>query len=213
MVNVLDKTASVANHFLFELRDKDIQKDRAKFRKNLKKLGQVMAYELSKQLTYINKEVETPLASSSIQLVNKPPVLVTIMRAAMPFFDGFLDFFDQADVAFIGAYRAEGEDISINLDYLASPTIEGRTLIIIDPMLATGKSLVKAFNQLITNGLPSSVHFVNAVAAPEGIDYIAGHLKVKYTIWTASIDQGLNDQSYIVPGLGDAGDLCYGQKL
>ncbi len=213
MLKILDKTASVANHFLYELRHKDIQKDRAKFRNNLKKLGQVMAYELSKELEFKEKEVTTSLSSATIKLVHDSPVLVTIMRAAMPFFEGVLDYFDQSDVAFIGEYRTEGKEISVSLDYLAAPSLKGRTLIIIDPMLATGKSLVKAYNQLITNGLPASVHFVTAVAAPEGIEYIAVHLKSEYTIWTASVDAGLNEQSYIVPGLGDAGDLCYGEKL
>lgn len=212
MINILDHQASIANHFLYEMRHKEIQKDRAKFRHNLKKLGQVMAYELSKKLNYQSETIETPLAEKEVQFLDKNPVIVAILRASMPFFDGFIDFYDKADAAFIGAYREEGENISIKLDYLAAPELDGRTLIIVDPMLATGKSLITAYNQLITRGLPSDVHFVSAVAAPEGIEYIAAHLKRNYTIWTASLDEKLNKDSYIVPGLGDAGDLSFGVK-
>ncbi|MEQ8242724.1 MAG: uracil phosphoribosyltransferase [Fulvivirga sp.] len=212
MINILDHQASIANHFLSEMRHKDIQKDRSKFRHNLKKLGQVMAYELSKSLNYKKETIETPLAKIEVELLDKSPVIVAILRASMPFFDGFMDFFDKADGAFIGAYREEGQDISIKLDYLAAPDLEGRTLIIVDPMLATGKSLIAAYNQLISKGLPSEIHFVSVVAAPEGIEYIAAHLKTNYTIWVASLDKKLNEDSYIVPGLGDAGDLSFGVK-
>lgn len=212
MINILDHQASIANHFLSEMRHKDIQKDRSKFRHNLKKLGQVMAYELSKSLNYTKETIETPLAKIEVELLDKSPVIVAILRASMPFFDGFMDFFDKADGAFIGAYREEGQDISIKLDYLAAPDLEGRTLIIVDPMLATGKSLIAAYNQLISKGLPSEIHFVSVVAAPEGIEYIAAHLKTNYTIWVASLDKKLNEDSYIVPGLGDAGDLSFGVK-
>lgn len=212
MINILDHQASIANHFLSEMRHKDIQKDRSKFRHNLKKLGQVMAYELSKSLNYKKETIETPLAKIEVELLDKSPVIVAILRASMPFFDGFMDFFDKADGAFIGAYREEGQDISIKLDYLAAPDLEGRTLIIVDPMLATGKSLIASYNQLISKGLPSEIHFVSVVAAPEGIEYIAAHLKTNYTIWVASLDKKLNEDSYIVPGLGDAGDLSFGVK-
>ncbi len=212
MVIVLNKQASIANQFLYEMRHKDIQKDRAKFRHNLKKLGQVMAYEVSKSLQYKKTNVSTPLSTTEVDLINESPVLVTILRASMPFFEGFIDYFDQADAAFVGAYREEGKDISIKFDYLASPNLTGRPLIIIDPMLATGKSLVTVFNKLLEKGLPSSIHFVSVVAAPEGIEYIANRLNKKYTVWTAALDEKLDSLSYIVPGLGDAGDLCYGQK-
>ncbi|MTI40300.1 uracil phosphoribosyltransferase [Fulvivirga lutimaris] len=211
-MNILNHQASIANHFLQEMRDKDIQKDRSKFRHNLKKLGQVMAYEVSKSLNYKKETVETPLAKMEVEVLGKNPVIVAILRASMPFFDGFMDYYDKADAAFIGAYREEGDDISIKLDYLAAPELEGRTLIIVDPMLATGKSLIAAYNQLISKGLPSEIHFVSAVAAPEGIEYIAAHLKTNYTIWVASLDEKLNEDSYIVPGLGDAGDLSFGVK-
>ncbi len=212
MIKILDHQASIANHFLYEMRHKDIQKDRSKFRHNLKKLGQVMAYELSKSLAYKKEIIQTPLANKEVEVLDKNPVIVAILRASMPFFNGFMDFYDEADAAFIGAYRVEGEDVSVKLDYLAAPELEGRTLIIVDPMLATGKSLIAAYNQLITKGLPSDIHFVSAVAAPEGIEYIAAHLSRKYTIWSASLDKKLNKDSYIVPGLGDAGDLSFGVK-
>jgi uracil phosphoribosyltransferase len=212
MVNIINKNNSIANQFLFEMRHKDIQKDRAKFRHNLKKLGQIMAYEVSKSLNYSSVGCETPLAPTTVDLVSEAPVLTTILRASMPFFEGFIDYFDQSDAAFIGAYREEGDDITVKLDYFASPNLKDKTLIIIDPMLATGKSLIKSYNQLIKKGIPSSVHFVSAVAAPEGIDYISAHLDRDYTIWTAALDVELNDLSYIIPGLGDAGDLSYGEK-
>ncbi len=212
MVHVLDQQFSIVNHFLHELRDKDIQKDRAKFRHNLKKIGQVMAYEVSKQLEHEERIVQTPLSEAKINLMKEIPVLVTILRAAMPFAEGFLDYFDQADMAFVGAYRKEGEQIEIHQDYLAAPSVENKVVILIDPMLATGKSLVTTCNILKKRGLPKSIHFVSVVAAPEGIDYIAAHLPEKFTIWTASLDEKLNEHSYIVPGLGDAGDLSYGIK-
>ncbi|HNP17961.1 MAG TPA: uracil phosphoribosyltransferase [Fulvivirga sp.] len=212
MVIVLNKQASIANQFLYEMRHKDIQKDRAKFRHNLKKLGQVMAYEVSKSLQFKKTKVNTPLSTTEVDLINESPVLVTILRASMPFFEGFIDYFDQADAAFVGAYREEGKDISVKFEYLASPNLTDRPLIIIDPMLATGKSLVTVYNKLLEKGSPSSIHFVSAVAAPEGIEYIANRLNKKYTVWTAALDEKLNSMSYIVPGLGDAGDLCYGQK-
>ena len=172
-----------------------------------------MGYELSKSLSYNAVEVETPLAKTNVDLLVEKPVLVTILRAAMPFFDGVLDFFEDSDVAFIGEYRQEGDEVSVKLEYIATPSIKNRTVIFIDPMLATGKSLIKAYNRLTTHELPKEVHFLAAVAAPEGIDYIAAHLKMKHTIWTASLDEKLNEKSYIVPGLGDAGDLCFGEKL
>lgn len=213
MVTVLNQSPSVINHFLYELRNKDIQKDRSKFRNNLKRLGQVMAYEVSKTFDFEEFDFKTPLDSTSSDLIKEPPVLVTILRASIPFFEGVLDYFDQSNVSFIGASRSEGDQVSINFDYMASSSIEGKTVIIIDPMLATGKSIIETYNHLIKNGLPSKVHLVAAVAAPEGIEYIAKHLKIDHHIWTAALDERLNEKAYIVPGLGDAGDLCFGEKL
>ena len=213
-INVINNTKSVANQFLLELRDKSIQLDRAKFKNNLKRLGFVMAYEISKTMTYQTHDVETSLGQASIEVIIDSPVLIGVMRAAMPFLQGINEVFDQSDVGFIGAYRDETTDnLSIKLDYSAIPEITGRNVILADPMLATGKSMVDVVNKLIFNNEPKNLHLVSAVAAPEGIDYISKNLTTDYTIWTGAIDEGLNDKSYIVPGLGDAGDLSFGPKV
>lgn len=214
MVNIVNQTHSIANHFLYEMRHKDIQKDRSKFRNNLKRLGMIMAYEVSQALAYERRKVSTPLSDAEVSLLSEQPVIISILRAAMPFMDGFLEIFDQADAGFIGAYRREDSDeVAINLEYLASPSLEGKTLIVADPMLATGRSVVKALEHLTRNGVPDHIHIAAAVAAPEGIDYISKSLQSKFTIWTGALDEKLNDKAYIVPGLGDAGDLCFGPKL
>lgn len=214
MVNILNHTHSIANHFLFEMRHKDIQKDRGKFRNNLKRLGIVMAYEVSKMLTYQKSRVSTPLADLDVELLTEQPVIISILRASMPFMEGFMEVFDQADAGFIGAYRREGVDeVDVNLEYLASPSLEGRNVVVVDPMLATGKSVIKSLEHLMSHGSPSHIHIVAAVAAPEGIDYISKSLKTKFTIWTGALDEKLNSKAYIIPGLGDAGDLCFGPKL
>lgn len=173
-----------------------------------------MAYEVSKSLTYEKRNVTTPLADLEIDVIKSQPVLISIMRASMPFVEGFLEVFDQADVGFIGAYRREGADeVAVDLDYMASPSLKDRVAILVDPMLATGKSIIKSLDHLKSNGMPAHVHIVSAVAAPEGIDYISKSLKTDFTIWTGALDKKLNNNSYIVPGLGDAGDLCFGPKL
>jgi len=212
MVNILNKKNSAANHFMFEMRDKDIQKDRLKFRNNLKRLGWYMAFEISKSLPFQSVKVETPLGLAKENLLKSDPVLLCILRASMPFFDGFLDVFDKADSGFIGAAREEGEYISVNLSYTALPDLTDRTILMIDPMLATGKSIVNTVKKLEETGSPKEIHIAAAIAAPEGIDYISQNLTVKHTIWIFTVDQKLNDKAYIVPGLGDAGDLSFGEK-
>ena len=214
MVHNLSLTNSVVNQFLFELRHKDIQNDRSKFRTNLKRLGWILAYELSKELGYEDRKFQTPLAEMTIPLVHTQPVILAILRAAVPFLDGFLDVFDQADTGFIGAYRRKDvKPVDINLDYLAIPGTVGKPVILVDPMLATGKSVAKVIDRLMDEGEPAHIHLVCAVAAPEGIDYISNHLENdRFTIWAGAVDQFLDDRSYIVPGLGDAGDLCFGPK-
>lgn len=173
-----------------------------------------MAYEVSKSMAYKSVQVTTPLSGTQIDLMNAQPVLITILRASLPFYDGFLEVFDNADSGFIGEYRKEGtQEVDIKLDYMAVPNIDGRNVLFVDPMLATGKSLIKAVDHLRTKGEPRYMHFVSAVAAPEGIDYISKKIEKDFTIWTAAMDERLNDSAYIVPGLGDAGDLCYGPKL
>ncbi|UII33429.1 uracil phosphoribosyltransferase [Fulvivirga ulvae] len=214
MLKVLNQSNSVANHFLYEMRHIETQKDRAKFRNNLRRLGVVMAYEISKALSYTKAVVETPLDTMEVDLLAEQPVLISILRAALPFSDGFTEVFDQADVGFVGAYRMEeGAEIAVNFEYMASPAVEGRVVIVVDPMLATGKSIIESIDHLLNNGKPGHIHIAAAVAAPEGIDYISKMLKVEHTIWAGALDEKLNNKSYIVPGLGDAGDLCFGPKL
>lgn len=210
----LSEQNSVANEFIAELRDKNIQRDRSKFRKNVERLGQIMAYEISKQLLYQRKQVQTPLGTAFANVLATDPVLVTVFRAGLPYFQGFLDFYDRSDCGFIGARRKEGgTEIKIELDYLAAPSIDGRPVILIDPMLATGKSFIRSVSELSKFGTPSHIHVAALVAAPEGIKYITENLKLSHSIWTCVLDENLNSQFYIVPGLGDAGDLCFGQKL
>lgn len=213
MLKILNQTNSIVNHFLFEMRHKDIQKDRFKFRNNLKRLGYIMGYEISKELSFKDEEVISTLGTANVSLLDKQPVIMPILRAAIPFMDGFIEIFDQADVGFIGASREDDEDITVRLSYKVSPSLEGRDLIIVDPMLATGKSIVKSIHALSANGLPRHIHIATAVAAPEGVDYISQAIKNSYTLWTGALDEKLNSKAYIVPGLGDAGDLCYGPKL
>lgn len=214
MLVILNQQATLANQFLFELRDKTIQQNRERFRGNMEKLGELMAYEISKKLEYEAKPAQTPLGIAQVSILKQQPVLITVLRAGLPYFDGFRNFFNQADCGFIGAYRKEGEkEISINLDYLAAPGLGERPVILIDPMLATGKSFVKSVNALMKNGTPSHIHIAALVAAPEGVTFIEQHVKLPVTIWTWALDEKLNEHAYIVPGLGDAGDLCYGEKL
>ena len=214
MLTVLNKQHSIANHYLLELRDKTIQQNRERFRKNVERLGELMAYEISRKLAYQPKVVQTPLGSSEIHVLQDNPVLITVLRAGLPYFNGFQNYFGESDCGFIGAYRKESSaDITIKLDYLATPTLEGRTVILIDPMLATGQSVIKSVNALVAHGKPKHVHVAALVAAPEGVQYLNEHLKVSFDVWTWAVDEKLNDQFYIVPGLGDAGDLSFGEKL
>jgi len=215
MVFNLSAQSSLAQVYLKELRNVSIQKDKSRFRKNLERLGQILAYEISKSLPFHIETVQTPLDKADISIPSEEPVLCCIMRAGIPFFNGFSSFFDHSDCAFVGAYRGKHhQDYSfeVELDYVASPSLEGRTLILIDPMLATGKSVVKAFEALRKLGEPSALHIAAVIAAPEGIDWIESRLP-QADIWTGSIDRELNSQFYIVPGLGDAGDLSFGSKM
>ena len=208
MIFNLSAQNTIGNQFIAELRDRDIQLDRAKFRKNMKRLGQLMAYEISKKLNFKDEIIQTPLGQTSIQLLSKYPVLLTVMRAGLPYFDGFLDFFDQSDCGFIGAYRQEGsEEIVIHLDYVATPNVNDREVIVVDPMLATGKSFVRSIQALLKHGTPSHIYVASLVASPEGIHFLKENLNVPFSIYTCAVDENLNHQFYIVPGLGDAGDL------
>lgn len=209
----LEEEPSVLHHYTAELRDKNIQTDRLRFRNNLKRLGEGMALEVSKSLNYDKTKIETPLGIKEVWALRDDLVLATVFRAGLPMYQGFLNFFDHADSAFVGAFRNESSgDISIQSDYVVSPDLEKKVLIIIDPMLATGSSLVEAIDCLILHsGVPDRIIVACAVAAPEGIDFLLSKYS-QVTIYTAAIDEKLNENFYIVPGLGDAGDLSFGSK-
>ncbi|MCM0060495.1 MAG: uracil phosphoribosyltransferase [Algoriphagus sp.] len=211
---ILSQQASIANQFLAELRNKQIQKDRMRFRKNLERLGAILAYEVSKSLSYQEEEMETPLERMKMKLPSDPVVLVAVLRAALPFHQGFLNFFDQAESGFIGASREEsGEKLTVNLGYYASPNLDNKVLILVDPMLATGQSCVESLQTLLKHGTPKAIHLVSAFAAPEGVEYLKKAITVPYSLWLGTLDEKLNSLSYIVPGLGDAGDLAFGEKM
>ncbi len=214
MLYNLGEQNSIANQFLLELRDKGIQADRMRFKRNLERLGEIMAFEISKKLSYKMSEAQTSLGKASLNMLAEEPVLITILRAGLPYFQGFQNFFDKANCGFIGAYRKEGQgDFSIKLDYLATPELEGKEIILIDPMLATGQSIVEAVKELLKRGTPKNVHIASLLASPEGISYLNTQLTISFTLWTFAVDEKLNSQFYIVPGLGDAGDLSFGVKL
>jgi uracil phosphoribosyltransferase len=210
----LSEQNSVGNQFLFELRDKSIQQDRMRFRKNVERLGEIMAYEISKKLSYKSKVVQTSLGASSMMIPASQPVLMSIMRAGLPYFQGFINIFDNADAGFVGAYRKEDDgNLTIELEYLASPSLNDRDLVMIDPMLATGTSVVDSLQTALKRGTPKHIYIVSLIAAPEGIDFLKKNITLPYSLWTCAVDEKLNEQFYIVPGLGDAGDLSYGPKI
>jgi len=211
----LQQQLSIAQSILLQLRDPQIQQDRWRFRNNLKRLGSLLAYEVSKQLPYQQQSLQTGLGSATVANLAQQPVLICIMRAGLPFYEGFLEMFDQADSGFVGAYRQESantSELEIFLGYSAAPEIAGRDVILIDPMLATGSSLLKVWELLKRHGEPRSLHIAAAIAAPEGLDFLQQQLAFPASFWLGALDQCLNEQAYIVPGLGDAGDLCYGRK-
>jgi uracil phosphoribosyltransferase len=210
----LSKQQTVANQFMAELRDAEIQTDPMRFRKNLERLGEILAYEISKTFKYENKTVETPLGEVEIMLPLQQPVLATILRAGLPMHQGMLNIFDRAGNAFLSAYRRHHKDGSfeISLDYISCPSIEGSVLIISDPMLATGASMEVCINELLKQGEPADIHVAVAIAAQDGIDHLM-RVHPKVQLWVGAIDEELTAKSYIVPGLGDAGDLAFGAKV
>lgn len=212
---ILSETPSIANQFMAEMRDIRIQNDRMRFRKNLERLGEILAYEISKSLDFKAQEIETPLAKTIIYTPDSQLVLISVLRASLPFYQGFLNFFDEAESGFIGAFREENEsgEIKINLGYHAAPSLQGKVIVLADPMLATGKSIIRTLDTIVSHGIPSMIHIAALFAAPEGIKYIEENLKLPYKLWLGSVDEKLNHLSYIVPGLGDAGDLAFGEKL
>jgi uracil phosphoribosyltransferase len=215
MVRNLGETNSVLNKFISELRDINIQNDKFRFRKNLERIGEIFAYEISKELEYEQKEITTPLGTSEMNLLKDNIVLATVLRAGLPLHQGLLNFFDQAQNAFIGSYRKYHKDntFEIKSEYISSPSVEDKFLILSDPMLASGSSMLLAYKDLTRRGDPKHLHLVTVIAAKEGIEYMQDNLQDgKFTIWTGAIDQELTAKSYIVPGLGDAGDLAFGDK-
>ena len=208
---------TVINQYMAELRDKTHQKNRMVFRHNIGRIGEMMAYELSKTLEYKTKTVTTPLGTIDIALPKEDLLLATVLRAGLPFHQGFLNVFDKAENAFVSAYRMytnrEHTEVGIHTEYMAAPAAKGKTLVIVDPMLATGGSMVAAIEALLKTGKPKKIHVCCVIAAPEGIEFVKQYLPEDSHIWCAAIDAGMNEQKYIVPGFGDCGDLCYGEKL
>jgi uracil phosphoribosyltransferase len=215
-INNLSENNSILNHYLKEIRSVEIQKDSLRFRRNMERIGEIMAYEISKKMHYSNEDVQTPLGIAPINVIDEKIVISTILRAGLPFHTGFLSYFDGAENAFVSAYRKYKDALKFDIfiEYIASPNLDGKTLIITDPMLATGGSMELAYGALLTKGKPAQIHIATVIASQQAIDYVASHFpEEKTTIWVAAIDPELNLHSYIVPGLGDAGDLAFGEKL
>ena len=218
VINLTEKP-TLLNQYVKELRSVDVQKDSMRFRRNIERIGEVMAVEISRHLTYAVEQVQTPLAVAEMLVPQDQVVLGTLLRAGLPMHQGFLNMFDKAENAFISAYRKEtvgrrGEtEIEIVSEYLAAPNIEGKTLILVDPMLATGLSMEVAYKALLSHGTPKNVHVACLFGTPQAINYLSENMPEDTTLWCAVIDPVLNEKKYIVPGLGDAGDLCFGEKL
>jgi uracil phosphoribosyltransferase len=215
-IHYISEQNSILNHFLTQLRDVNIQKDSMRFRKNIERIGEIMAYELSKKLEYKDIAVQTPLGVKHTTTIAEDIVLCSILRAGLALHQGFMNFFDDAENGFISAYRHHynnDDDFEILVEYKATPTLTNKSLILIDPMLATGKSLVAVLNKLLVDHNPTQIHIAVVIAAPEGIKFLEENLPDNCHLWVASLDEKLNEKDYIIPGLGDAGDLAYGNKL
>lgn len=217
MLHILDKQNTVLNKFIAELRDVNIQNDSMRFRRNLERVGEIMAYEISKQLSYAPSVVETPLGEAEILLPTDQIVVATILRAGLPYHQGFLNYFDGAQNAFVAAYRKYSKDgtFNVKVEYISCCDLTDKVLILVDPMLATGTSLMLTYNALLEKGgIPRHTHFAAIISSEEGIEYVKKHSpQQQVTIWSGAVDQELTVKSYIVPGIGDAGDLAYGDKL
>lgn len=206
---------SLCTHIMAEIRDCVRQADSMRFRRNLERIGEIMAYEISKTLTYTRRQVKTPLGNADCSVLAEQPVLATILRAGLPFHQGFLNYFDGAENAFVSAYRVHHDDddaFEVEVEYLASPDIAGKTVILCDPMLATGSSMVLAYRALTERGTPARTHVATVIASEEGIRHVRENLPPETIIWAGGVDPELTPRAYIVPGLGDAGDLAYGAK-
>ena len=214
-VNNLGLRPSVFNQYMAEIRDEVVQKDSMRFRRNLERVGEIMAYEISKTLVFEQRPVTTPLGVSECDVLETQPVLATILRAGLPFHQGFLNYFDRAENTFVSAYRIHHNDddaFDVEVEYLASPGLEGKTVILCDPMLATGSSMLLAHKALLERGTPCHIHVATVIAAEQGIQLVQQNMPAETTIWAGAIDKELTSRSFIVPGLGDAGDLAYGSK-
>ncbi|RED46397.1 uracil phosphoribosyltransferase [Winogradskyella eximia] len=215
-INNLSETPSILNTFMSELRDKTVQKDSMRFRRNIERIGEIIGYELSKSLQFETHTIETPLGNSETVLHQSDIVLCSILRAGVPLHNGLLNYFDAAENAFISAYRQHKnnpESFEIIVEYLACPNLDGKILILADPMLATGQSMVATFEALKPFGTPKEIHLVSVIGAQQGVDYVSKAFRADTKLWIATIDEKLNDKGYIIPGLGDAGDLAFGNKL
>jgi len=215
MVNNLSEQDSLLNQLIAEIRDVEIQKDSMRFRRNIERLGEIFAYEISKTLSYEDRPVKTPLGTAICPVLSEQPVLATILRAGLPLHNGLLNYFDGAENTFISAYRKHhGDDDSfeVEIEYLSSPSIEGKTVILCDPMLATGSSMVLAYKAMLDRGTPKHTHVVAVIASEGGLAFTRARLPENVTYWIAALDSELTTRKYIVPGLGDAGDLAYGEK-
>lgn len=215
-IHYISENNSILNHFLAEIRDVIIQKDSMRFRKNIERIGEIMAYELSKTLEYKAIEVQTPLGIKHTTTLADNVVLCSILRAGLALHTGFMNIFDNAENGFVSAYRHHPNNddyFDILVEYQAAPSFENKNLILIDPMLATGQSILAVFNKLMTEETPKEIHIAVVIAAPEGIAYLEKHLPNNCHLWVAALDEKLNEKNYIIPGLGDAGDLAYGSKL
>lgn len=215
-IHYLSEKNSVLNHFLGQIRNVNVQNDSMRFRRNIERIGEIMAYEMSKNLNYQDVEIETPLGIKKTTKIGDNLVLCSILRAGLSLHLGFLNYFDNVENGFVSAYRHHynNDDLfEIKVEYQAVPSIADKTLLLIDPMLATGQSMVAVFNKLVEKGQPKEIHIAVIIAVPEGIEYLKKHLPDYCHLWIATLDEKLNEKNYIVPGLGDAGDLAYGQKL
>lgn len=215
MINILDQTNSILNTFIAEIRDVNIQNDRMRFRRNLERIGEIFAYEISKTFNFKETEVQTPLGIANVNLFEQKIVVGTILRAGLPFHQGFLNYFDKAENSFITAYRKyhKDESFDIKIEYISTPNIEDKTLILVDPMLASGASMYLALKELLKYGTPKHIHIAAIISSNEAIEYLKRNISgANFTIWSGSVDMELTAKSYIVPGLGDAGDLAYGKK-
>jgi len=214
-INNFSKSNSIYNNFLSQLRDLKVQKDRMRFRRNLERLGEITAYEISKELEFKNSAVYSPLGVAEMNTIEEQPIIATILRAGLPLHQGFLNYFDSSDNCFISAYRkhTNNEDFDVEIEYLSSPSLDGKVVILTDPMIASGASMVLAYKALLSKGKPKHIHIVGVISSLEGINYVKKHMPENTTIWIGAIDEEMTAQSYIVPGLGDAGDLAFGEKM